>query len=81
MLCQLGKRTYSEGLDFFGHPVKLGFHLCMPGLGRSLFLDRLLAGVRALEGDNRLSEAQSRQDPVAAQEIARIAATKGAMSD
>ena len=42
---------------------------------------RLLAGVRALEGDNRLSEAQSRQDPVAAQEIARIAATKGAMSD
>jgi sugar phosphate isomerase/epimerase len=42
---------------------------------------RLLAGVRAMEGDNRLSEAQSRQDPVIAQNIARLAAAKGALTE
>lgn len=41
---------------------------------------RLLAGVQAMEGDNRLAHAQSAQDPVTAQEIARLAAAKGALT-
>lgn len=41
---------------------------------------RLLAGVHAMEGDNRLAHAQSAQDPVIAQDIARLAAAKGAMT-
>lgn len=39
---------------------------------------RLLAGVQNMAGDNRLAQAQSQQDPVVAQEIARLAAAKGA---
>ncbi|WP_426036088.1 sugar phosphate isomerase/epimerase family protein [Cypionkella sp. TWP1-2-1b2] len=34
---------------------------------------RMLAAVDVMAGDNRLADAQSRQDPIAAQEIARIA--------
>lgn len=41
---------------------------------------RLLAGVKAMEGDNRLALAQSAQDPVVAQDIARRAAAKGALA-
>ncbi len=41
---------------------------------------RLLAGVHAMEGDNRLAHAQSRQDPVAALDIARHAAARGALA-
>ncbi|MBI1173082.1 TIM barrel protein [bacterium] len=41
---------------------------------------RLLAGVHAMAGDNRLTHAQSAQDPIIAQEIARLAAAKGALA-
>ncbi|MDB5661542.1 MAG: hypothetical protein JWS10_4157 [Cypionkella sp.] len=34
---------------------------------------RMLAAVDVMAGDNRLADAQSRQDPIAAQEIARVA--------
>ena len=34
---------------------------------------RMLDAVAKMEGDNRLSQAQGRQDPVEAQEIARVA--------
>lgn len=34
---------------------------------------RMLAAVDVMSGDNRLADAQSRQDPIAAQEIARLA--------
>lgn len=37
---------------------------------------RMLKAVASLEGDNRLADAQSRQDPVAAQEQARMALAK-----
>lgn len=40
---------------------------------------RLLAAVEAMAGDNSLADAQSRQDPVVAQNIARLAAAKGAL--
>lgn len=39
---------------------------------------RLLAAVEAMAGDNSLADAQSRQDPVVSQNIARLAAAKGA---
>jgi xylose isomerase len=41
---------------------------------------RLLAAVDTMAGDNSLADAQSRQDPVAAQNIARLAAAKGALT-
>lgn len=41
---------------------------------------RLLAGVTAMAGDNALAEAQAQQDPVVAQNIARLAAAKGALA-
>lgn len=41
---------------------------------------RLLAGVQNMAGDNRLALAQAQQDPVVAQEIARLAAAKGAVT-
>jgi sugar phosphate isomerase/epimerase len=41
---------------------------------------RLLAAVEAMAGDNSLADAQSRQDPVVAQNIARLAAAKGALT-
>ena len=37
---------------------------------------RMLDAVDRMEGDNQLADAQSRQDPVAAQEIARVALAK-----
>ncbi len=36
-------------------------------------VNRMLAAAARLDGDNRLADAQARQDPVAAQEIARLA--------
>ena len=41
---------------------------------------RLMAGVHAMEGDNRLTHAQSAHDPVIALEIARLAVAKGALT-
>ena len=41
---------------------------------------RLLAAIDAMAGDNSLADAQSRQDPVTAQNIARLAAAKGALT-
>ena len=41
---------------------------------------RLLAGVQTMVRDNRLAQAQAQQDPVVAQEIARLAAARGALA-
>jgi xylose isomerase len=41
---------------------------------------RLMAGVHAMVGDNRLTHAQSAQDPVIALDIARLAVAKGALA-
>ncbi len=41
---------------------------------------RLLAGVHAMAGDNRLTHARSAQDPFVAQDIVRLAAAKGALT-
>ncbi len=41
---------------------------------------RLMAGVHAMASDNRLTHAQSAQDPVIALDIARLAVAKGALA-
>ncbi len=41
---------------------------------------RLLSAVHLLDGDNQLAEAQSAQDPVTAQNIAKLAAARGALT-
>jgi sugar phosphate isomerase/epimerase len=79
LLREVSRSGYDGAIYFDTFPDASGLDPVAECAANIRTVRRLLAAVQTLEGDNRLAEAQSAQDPVIAQNIARLAAAKGAL--
>jgi L-rhamnose isomerase len=79
LLCEVHRAGFDGAIYFDTFPDASGLDPVAECAANIRTVRRLLAAVEAMAGDNSLADAQSRQDPVAAQNIARLAAARGSL--
>ena len=80
LLAEVARAGFDGAIYFDTFPDASGLDPVAECAANIRTVRRLLAGVDAMAGDNRLAHAQAAQDPVSAQNIARLAAAKGTLS-